>query len=361
MRDGDASAQSSGEPAGCDERGAILFAALAAGIAHELNNLLTVIRGSLEPLQGEGSDPRTARRMVRAAQAVTRAAYLTGSLSAFARARRQDVPLDLNAALRSMRPPLERALGAGGTLTTEFAELPAPVLTDPAELRAALAQILLNCREAMPRGGRVVLRTLARQDAIGRAEVAISIEDAGCGMAPEVAARAMEPFFTTKAPDLGLGLGLAMANGFMKQGGGRLEVESREGEGTTVRLVFPLARQSATLPRGRAGETILIVETDADLRLQAASMLRGLGYEVEAVATADLALAWLSGGRRVDLLLTDSTALADRAREIAGALGVLVPSGAAARQPETALTRPFNLLALARAVRAALDAPAAQG
>ena len=224
------------------------LASLAAGVAHEFNNLLTVIRGNLEPLTSAApatrgaSDGRNAARLQRAREAADRAADLTRSITSFARQQLHEaIRLDLHQLIAELSPAFSALLAPRHRLEWSFGASTSPVEADPTYLSAALRHVLLNARDAMQEGGVIRLSVELRRDAAGRpAEVAVAMTDTGCGMSPEIALRALDPFFTTKPPGAGIGMGLAMASGFMRQTGGRLELQSREGEGTTVSLIFPV-------------------------------------------------------------------------------------------------------------------------
>ncbi|MBV9783294.1 MAG: PAS domain-containing protein [Acidisphaera sp.] len=331
---------------------------VTGGIAHEFNNLLTVIHGNLEPMLAEASEQRTTRRLQRVAEAADRAAFLTRSMVAFARRQRlEDATIDISALLLSLRAAFARLLGPAHRLVFDFDRQPCLVQADAAQLRTALSNVLMNARDAMPEGGRIKLSIRGKRTRAGRLiEVAITVQDTGRGMPPEVVARAFEPFFTTKEPGTAAGLGLSMAYGFVRQSGGRLELESREGVGTSVRMVFPnRAPASDALPRARAGETVLVVDEDDDLRQQCVAMLRDLGYAVAAAASPAEALGQLRDGREVDLVISD--------REIPGIgaeLRVLRAGGVPTPEGAEVLARPYALLALARQVRGGLDHPPAR-
>jgi PAS domain S-box-containing protein len=214
---------------------------LAGGVAHEFNNLLTIIRGNLEPLISSNENERSAHRLQRMRDAAERAAGLTGSMLAFARRQRLDERIfDLCTLLAGLQPVLARTVGEHIVLELEVPASPVCIRADPEQLRISLMNVCLNAREAMPCGGRVRVAVAQRRAHSGRPlEVELSVADCGCGMSPEVAARALDPFFTTKPSGRNAGLGLSMTYGFMRQTGGRLELSSQEGVGTVVRMMFP--------------------------------------------------------------------------------------------------------------------------
>ena len=343
---------------------------LAGGVAHEFNNLLTVIRGNLEPLLAEAEgDDRLARRLTRVQQAAERAASLTHAMITFARrSRLEDQRLDLPEMLDDIGPLLRQVAGPRIDLsidTTQAGEAPY-VMADAEQLRTALTNILLNAREAAGERGSVEIAVRERALAGRSAELVLTVADDGRGMAPAVAARAMDPFFTTKPPGAGAGLGLSMVYGFMRQTGGRLDLDSHEGQGTTVTLVFPAqATAPDDVPRARGRETVLVVDDDIDLREQAATLLRDLGYDVLTAATPTAALSLLHQGVTIDLLLTDrimpemtGDVLRDHARAKRPDLPVLISTGFPAEGEGDApvLRKPYALATLATRVRDALDA-----
>jgi len=345
---------------------------LAGGMAHEFNNLLTVIRGNLEPLlagaEHDGRDRRLAERLIRVRDAAERAATLTNAMITFARrSRLEDQRLDLAALLVGLEPMLRGLAGPRITLEVDTSEAGAApvVVADPEQLRTALTNVVLNAREAIAGEGRVVIRVRERRSVAGQpAELMLTVQDDGGGMPPAVAARSLDPFFTTKPPGAGAGLGLSMVYGFMRQTGGRLELQSREGEGTTVRLVFPTKPAEATeAPVARPGERVMVVDDDLDLREQAAEILRDLGYDVLVAATPMAALSTLHAGTAVDLLLTDLTmpemdgeTFARHARVVRPRLRVVMTSGfPPAQEGHRLLPKPYAPATLARRVREALD------
>jgi PAS domain S-box-containing protein len=345
---------------------------LAGGVAHEFNNLLTVIRGNLEPLLRASAapdvDPRMATRLSRVEEAAERAASLTRSMIAFARrSRLEDQSLDIAALIDTFRPTLAQLVEPRVRLAFDL-DLDNPaergvVQADPEQVRTALTNIVLNAREALPQGGLVTISARTRHARSGRpVEIVVSVQDSGRGMKPEIVARAMDPFFTTKPPGAGAGLGLSMAYGFLRQTGGRLEIESKEGHGTTVRMVFPVQMVDGDVPLADPGETVLVVDDDADLRENAAAMLTDLGYTVLTAATANAALACLRERAPIDLMLTDQTmphmsgsTLVDRAREMQPGLAVLLTTGFPAAGETMILAKPYTLATLATRVREALD------
>jgi PAS domain S-box-containing protein len=298
---------------------------LTGGMAHDFNNLLGVIIGNLDlarPLVAGNAEAR--QLMQEAVEAAISGAELTRRLLAFA--RRQPLRperIETNALVTNIVRLLQRTLGENIEITLDLGNALWPVVADPVQLEAALTNLATNARDAMPRGGRLVIATANRQlDADYAAThtevtagdyVAVEVTDSGTGMPPEVADRIFEPFFTTKEQGKGTGLGLSMVFGFIKQSGGHVAVYSELGVGTTFRLYLPRAMSETAVPtetvktvalsRG-AGETVLAVEDNERLRRLVVRQLRGLGYQpIEAVNAAE-ALVILER-EPVDVLFSD--------------------------------------------------------
>ena len=366
---------------------------LAGGIAHDFNNLLTVIKGYLAiALAGlEANDPVVGdlRAVDRAADS---AAALTRQLLAVS--RRQliaPITLDLNAVVHRVQAMLERILGEDVALVVATAPDVRPVRFDPAQAEQVLLNLAVNARDAMPRGGRLTIETAnVRLDPdYVRAHagpppgdyVLLAVSDSGVGMSPEVRAHAFEPFFTTKDVGKGSGLGLAMIHGAVTQNGGRIELYSEPGHGTTFKIYLPVttepvaaraAQHDAGAARGR--ETVLVVEDDDDVRRLSRRLLESLGYQVHDHGTGAAALAWLAAtDQPVDLLLTDvimpgmnGRELADRAVALRPTLRVLYASGYTANvivhhgvlAPGVEfLAKPYTRDVLATRLREVLDRP----
>lgn len=323
---------------------------LTGGIAHDFNNLLTVISGNLQLLEADApEDPATRETLESASRAVERGAALTRKLLAFSR-RQHLLPRAVRTVqlLADLSDMLGRTLGERITVIAECAnEVPA-VYADPGELEAALLNLALNARDAMPRGGRLSLTARVHHvtgtDADTRlalgSYVMFSVTDTGAGMRPEILEHVLEPFFTTKGPGKGSGLGLSMVYGFVKQSGGHLNIESHVGRGTRVELYLPVATTSANeeapIPLSRTGhETVLVVEDEPEVRRVAMTFLRKLGYAPLEADTAETALRLLSTQPGIDLLFTDIVLggdmtgfeLAAKAREQHPHLSVLFTSG----------------------------------
>lgn len=361
---------------------------LTGGIAHDFNNLLTVVSGNLQLLEDEIGDTCDAGEIIgNALRAVDRGATLTRKLLMFAR-RQRLVPraIDPSQLLDEFAAMMRQTLGRTISIDVEYvADLPA-IFADPAELDAVLLNLALNSRDAMPRGGRLVLAARSvRVDEMRPADasvvpgdfVVLTITDTGSGMTPEVLMHAFEPFFTTKNTSKGNGLGLSMVYGFVTQSGGFIAVESELGYGTRIEMFLPavpiseVARQSSAPAASAHGRgTILVVEDEAQVREVAVAFLKSLGYTVVAVADPLEALQVIEGRTQIALLFSDIVLgsemsgkdLASRARELRPALPVLLTSGYAHDPGQTShenvvwefLGKPYRREDLAVAVRKAL-------
>jgi signal transduction histidine kinase/ActR/RegA family two-component response regulator len=298
---------------------------LTGGIALDFNNLLTIISGNLELLEGSISNVQEQELLSRAARAADSGARLTRRLLTFAR-RRQLAPeiINLNAQVRSMSEILRRTLGDTIDLRTSFAKDLWLVRADTGEIESAVINLAINARDAMPNGGKLSIRTsnvILERDEVGFEGplvagdyVRISVSDNGIGMSKAVLSRVFEPFFTTKSPGRGTGLGLSTIYGFIKQSGGNITIYSEPDAGTTVNLYFPrclddggAAASVAAAPleeRGN-GERILVVEDNGDVRELTVQRLHRLGYEVVEFATGVAARDALKDGLEIDLVFSD--------------------------------------------------------
>jgi PAS domain S-box-containing protein len=327
---------------------------LAGGVAHDFNNLLTVILSAGEVLTDDlraGRAPELADlEQIRTAGG--RARELTQQLLAVGRRQvTAPVPLDLGDTLRAGDRMLRRLLGEGIRLDLELLAEPCPVLCDPAQLEQVILNLALNARDAMPDGGRLVLRTAVRNVREGQDRrdgepgpgrwVELTVQDDGAGMDPEVMAHVFEPFFTTKPKGLGTGLGLATIYGIVTQADGHVFVRSAPGRGTAFSVYLPHrpaeARPAGASPgaaRAAGGvETVLAVEDDALVRGVTARALRSAGYRVLEAGSGAEALA-VAGAEPLQLLVTDvvmpgmdGRALADELRRRSPGLRVLFVSG----------------------------------
>ena len=359
---------------------------LTGGLAHDFNNLLGIVIGGLDMLgpQTDG-DPKAQRLRDLALRAAHRAADVTKSLLAVARKQPlSPVPVDIDEALTEMMPLLRQSAGGAIEINDvrcdECRSGRIRALVDTAGLGNALLNLVINARDAMPDGGRLLIETELRRvtaDEVGAPTglvpglyVQTSVSDTGSGIAPEVMAHIFEPFFTTKEKGKGTGLGLAMVYGFARQSGGTATVYSEPGVGTTFRLYVPAtldgtpSRAAADVAPPVNGERVLVVDDEVDLRELTCGWLRELGYRVVGVDSPPRALAALDEAD-FDLLLTDvvmpgstgGLALAARVATRVVAPRILLCSGfagGAATDPWPLLQKPYGRDDLARAVRRVL-------
>src|SRR5262249_48245310 len=295
------------------------------GIAHDFNNILAIILGNAELLRAYLPKEQYADEIIDAILSATmHGRDLTGHLLAFSRRRLLNPQaVDVNALIGAIGRLLRRTLGASMQVTTETAADAGVAFADPGALEAAVLNIALNARDAMPEGGTLTIRT-SRADVTAApsidddlapgAYVRLELQDTGSGMTAEVAARAFEPFYTTKSGGRGTGLGLSMVYGFAKQSGGTVRIESQPGRGTTVTLLLPIAAAPAARPAGTAAadvqpapapHTILLVEDEDDVRDIVRRQLETLGHSVLVTDAAPDALLLLQGAGAPDVLVTD--------------------------------------------------------
>ncbi len=362
---------------------------LTGGIAHDFNNMLTGILSALDIVRMRLELGRTEdleRFLDAATTSSQRAAALTQRLLAFSRRQSLDArPVELNALVGAMQHLLRSTLGESVRILTEEAPAPLHAALDANQFESALLNLAINARDAMPNGGELALRTFPLRLADGeRATVpagdyaVVAVSDTGTGMPPEVVERAFEPFFTTKPIGKGTGLGMSMVYGFMQQSGGHIAIDSTPGQGTTISLFIPQveadadpepAVHAAPVALG-AGQSILVVEDDPQVRMLVTVVLEDLGYTVEVVGDADGALPVLASARRLDLLVTDvglpgmnGRQLAEIARQSRSELPVLFMTGYAEKAQERSaflepgmsmIAKPFLLEAFSDAVRSAL-------
>jgi PAS domain S-box-containing protein len=296
---------------------------LTGGVAHDFNNMLTVISGNTEALvadlKGQPDLQRVARLIIEAAD---RCAELIQHLLAFARKQ----PLhprnvDINAAITDIAKLLRPTLGEQIHIETVLEPGAMTSHIDPSRLTNAVLNMAINARDAMPGGGKLLLEThhvvldetyaQANPDVRPGPYVMLAVSDTGTGMPPDVQEKAFEPFFTTKEVGKGSGLGLSMVYGFVKQSGGHIKIYSEEGHGTTIKLYLPpgegMTEETAPTAREAAqgSETILVVEDDNLVRNFVTAQLQSLGYKTIAAPDGRAALALIDAGAQFDLLFTD--------------------------------------------------------
>jgi PAS domain S-box-containing protein len=369
---------------------------LTGGVAHDFNNLLTAILLNSDVLADRIQDDRLRPLAEATRTAAERGADLTKRLLAFGRRQTLEPrPTDVNALVHGMEQLLRRTLGEHIAIEFRPAADLWPARVDPGQLEAAVINLAVNARDAMPQGGRITIETSnveldqayasRNADASPGDYVLVDVTDTGSGMAPEVVARAFEPFFTTKDVGKGTGLGLSMVYGFLKQSGGHARIYSEVGLGTVVKLYLPRSEVAAEAPtlRPRAanelptgGESILLVEDDPLVRKHTEAQLVALGYQVIAAENAADAIKLVETGTKPDLLFTDivmpgamnGRQLADKLRQRWPELKVLYTSGFSHGMLDGALGgqipgkyllgKPFRRADLAGKVREILDEPA---
>ena len=300
---------------------------LAGGVAHEFNNLMTVILGRAQWLLTQYGDDATLRSQLEMVErAGQRATHLTAQLVAFCR-RQAFAPrrVDLNEMLRGALPALRRELPPGVELVTRLREGLPSLEADRTQLEHVLQQLVMNASDAMPAGGRIIVETSVAAGRGAPSSAVLSVADTGHGMSEEVRARAFEPFFTTKDVGAGTGLGLAMVYGSVQQHGGRVEMDSAPGVGTTVRIHLPAAAPDASRPASDA--TVLVVEEDRATAERLVEVLGDGGYTVLAAPGAEeaLAIASLHPGA-IDLLIADVMLARLNGAELAARLRQTRPS-----------------------------------
>jgi len=267
---------------------------LTGGVAHDFNNLLMVISGSLHTLRKVvGDDPRSQRALSAIDAATKRGASLTSQLLTFA--RRQSVNpqiVDVAERIDAVREVLDTAVGSAVTLQFDLDPGVWPVMVDVAEFETALVNLVINARDAMAGGGVI---TISARNVTPDIEVAISVQDTGAGIAPDILGKIFDPFFTTKPIGKGTGLGLSQVHGFAHQAGGTVKVASELGKGTRITILLsrkeaaPAAKEVRVTNAGGSG-TVLLVEDNPEVATVSSGLLEQLGYTVRRVADAEAAL-----------------------------------------------------------------------
>jgi signal transduction histidine kinase len=364
---------------------------LTGGLAHDFNNMLAGISGSLELVKSRLSQGKidSVDRYITAAQgAVKRAAALTHRLLAFSRRQTLDPkPININRLVADMEELIRRTVGpsilievvgAGGLWTT---------LVDPNQLENALLNLSINARDAMPDGGRLTIETANKwlddraakdRDLPPGQYVSLCVTDTGTGMTPEIAARAFDPFFTTKPLGQGTGLGLSMIYGFARQSGGQIRIYSEVGKGTTMCLYLPRHGEDANaddaayftkaIQATGDGEVVLIIDDEPLIRMLVAEVLSDAGYSAIEASDGPAGLRVLQSAAKIDLLITDvglpggmnGRQIADAARELRPDMKVLFITGYAENaalgngQLEKGMhviAKPFEMERLAQKIR----------
>ena len=363
---------------------------LTGGIAHDFNNLLNIIIGNLELLDMRIEEPPHQDLIRRASHAALMGEGLTRRLLGIARRQPLDPQvMDLNELISNMTELMRRSLGETVELTTDLAADLWPTRLDQSQIEAAILNLSVNARDAMPKGGKLLIKTanavIERSEPVGELApgdyVRMLVADTGVGMGPEVLRRIFEPFFTTKPHGSGTGLGLPTIYGFVKQSGGHFTVQSAPARGTTMTLYFPRAREDEMVslskaadipPKEAAGETILIVEDNADVRDVTMRRLASLGYHVIDAPDGPGAVAVLRENDSIDLVFSDIVMpggmmgyeLANWIKDNRCKAKVLLTSGydaeitreRASPSDMKILRKPYQIEQLARAIRSAMTA-----
>jgi PAS domain S-box-containing protein len=366
---------------------------LASGLAHDFNNLLAAILGNLELMEMRLKDERLLKLLHAAVRSARRGAALNEQMLAFSRKQHlAPRPVAINELVSGIDDLLRRTLG--GTVHVEIATVPElwPALADPHQIELVLLNLAINARDAMPLGGRLTIETrniaaAELDDSIDLARgdyVLVSVADTGLGMSPQVLARACEPFFTTKEPGKGSGLGLAQVYGVARQSGGSLRLKSAIGTGTTVELYLPRSFEEVEAAEEAANRSkptilgnktrVLVVDDHEDVREVIVAYLENLGYDVVQASSGHTALDFLRGNvTAIDLLIADyampEMSGLDLVRAVRGespTLPVVIVTGYAEtddfddrRLDAVLLKKPFRMNELAATVETALARNAA--
>ena len=307
---------------------------LTGGLAHDFNNLLTVIIGNLQLLDGKFSgDEKSAKRVAEAVNAAKKGSDLTRQLLAFARKQElEPVDVGVNGLVSGMAPLIMRTIGENIELKVDVMAGDPHTLIDPSQLESAILNLAINARDAMGDAGRLTIETqLAyldryyadkNPDVVPGHYVMVAVSDNGCGMSAELLEKVFQPFFTTKAPGHGTGLGLSMVYGFIKQSGGHISVYSEVGHGTSVKMYLPRRLRAAVevavvgvsementdvaiVPQPTRKQKILVVEDQEAVRAVATGFLEDFGYDVIEAGDGFQALAQLQEVADIDLMFTD--------------------------------------------------------
>jgi PAS domain S-box-containing protein len=352
---------------------------LTGGVAHDFNNLLMVVLGSLELMRKRlPDDPKLKGLLENAIQGAERGSLLTKRMLAFA--RRQELKpeaIEIPELVRGMTDMLQRSLGPSIAIETRFPLISKAVLGDANQLEMVILNLAVNARDAMPDGGQIVIAT--REEILRAGDgtrlkpgayICLTVRDTGTGMDEATLRRAMEPFFTTKGPGKGTGLGLAMVHGVAAQSGGWFTLQSREGAGTTAELWLPVAEvQTAAIRTGRPAKdapayqgSLVVVAVDDDrlVLTNTIAMLEDLGHTGFAASSGREALDILRQQGAVDVVITDyamphmtGLQLADTIKKEWPKLPVIIATGFAEMEPDAKwhqprLAKPFTEAQLAQ-------------
>jgi CheY-like chemotaxis protein len=345
---------------------------LTGGVAHDFNNLLMIISGSLHTLRkAVGDDPKCQRALSAIEAAAKRGASLTSQLLTFA--RRQSVnpqAVDVAERINAVREVLDIGVGSAVMLNFEIDADVWPVMVDVAEFETALVNLVVNARDAMDGGGVITVsahNAPAGDEAGAGGHVAISVEDTGSGIAPDILGKIFDPFFTTKPVGKGTGLGLSQVHGFAHQAGGTVKVASELGQGTRITLLLPRREAATAAEEVKAAEiggsgTVLLVEDNPDVASVSSGLLEQLGYTVRKVADAEAALREIELDG-IDLVFSDivmpgkmdGLGLARHLRAVRPGLPILLTSGysdaaLSVRGDFPILRKPYEIHQLSQAI-----------
>lgn len=354
---------------------------LTGGIAHDFNNLLTVVQGNLELIQHRTNDEKIERLSGFALQAADRAAKLTSQLLAFSRTQRLSLkPLSLNLLIGGMNDLLARTIGTRISIEMSFDSDDPWVMADSNQLELAILNLAINARDAMPDGGRLTISSAHTDSATGDLAPGsygvVTIRDTGSGIPARLLEKVFDPFFTTKPVGKGTGLGLSQVYGIARQSGGTVQIDSIDGEGTSVEIWLPTASavtqntedlDAPSISRAKSSAKVLVIDDDDGVRRLIVECLEMLDYEI---VEADNGAAGLSllAAERPDLMIVDyampgmsGVEVFKRARALMPNLPILLATGYAdmaavgdVMDLGNVLRKPFRIEVLDKAVRAAL-------
>jgi PAS domain S-box-containing protein len=345
---------------------------LTGGVAHDFNNLLMIISGSLHTLKkAVGDDPKSQRAISAIEGATKRGASLTSQLLTFA--RRQSVnpqAVDVAERIDAVREVLDAAVGSSVALQFDVDRDVWPVMVDVAEFETALVNLVINARDAMTGGGVITISAhndTLREEVNAGEYVAITVEDTGAGIAPDILGKIFDPFFTTKPIGKGTGLGLSQVHGFAHQAGGTVKVASELGKGTRITILLPRKEAAPAAEDVNAAETggsgtVLLVEDNPEVASVSAGLLEQLGYTVRRVANAEAALREIDLDG-VDLVFSDivmpgkmdGLGLARHLKAVRPGLPILLASGysdaaLSVRGDFPILRKPYEIHELSQAI-----------
>ncbi len=354
---------------------------LTGGVAHDFNNIMMIVSGYAQSLQGSLQDPKKVRALQAIQAAISRGENLTRQLLSFSRHQPlQPTVLNPSEAIDGIRDVLSGSANGSIKLTVEIPQDTWPIFVDKSEFALALVNLGINARDAMPNGGELAISCENRQLSTSGSStglsgdfVALKVVDTGCGIPASILPKVFDPFFTTKEVDKGTGLGLSQVYGFSRRSGGTVLIDSVLGCGTTVTMYLPRSFElpssvihSSVDPRGKRSGTILVVEDNEEVRGAAVGLLQQLGYRTFEVNSAAAALEKLGSGVNVDLVFTDivlpgtidGLKLAAELQSRYPRIPVLLTTGYARRiaseLPHRVLRKPYDLIKLDETVHQAI-------